>query len=74
MEPGHESLLRHQHLTRGQDTANAELKAEMTGRPIVAQEREVLSNNPSYLQQARMFGRKHPVWEGSGSNRIPSCW
>lgn len=34
----------------------AELKAEMAGRPIVAQEREVLSNNLSCLQQARMFG------------------
>lgn len=68
-----ESLLRHRQPVRGQDTANAELKAEMAGRPIVAQEREMLSNNPSVLQQARVFGRERPVKEGSGSNRTLSC-
>lgn len=39
----------------------------------MAQEREVLSNNPSCLQQARIFGRKHPVREGSGGNSMLSC-
>lgn len=55
------------------DTENAELKEETTGRPSVAQEREVLSNNPSCPLQARVFGKKHPIRERSDSNRMPSC-